>query len=275
MYKNFTRRHNLDKPKYDLKYEYMPLALRFDIYKLIISRCESIYQEYSLYRGTSISINKETVMLYSEDDILEYYTSNLLIELLSKCEWHEILSILEYLIINAKFNPNHINELLEYHKVGYIYEHDPFHHSNGQIIVNYNDLIEEKNEIEIIDTSKFQGTIDSLEQAYKYLYIPKEINCAHSIKASIDAIEGFVKKILEEKGIRTSTLGDAIKELKKKELCPEHICESLLQLYVYRNRTGNVGHGSADVVELEKEDAVLCYRMAISFINYFNKRFNL
>jgi len=36
--------------------------------------------------------------------------------------------------------------------------------------------------------------------------------------------------------------------------------------------TENVGHGDPDYGEMDKEDALLCNEMAISFINYFYRK---
>ena len=63
--------------------------------------------------------NSDYHRLYGEDDIMEYYTSDLFIDLLQKSEWHEILSIIEYFVNDGLLSKSEVNKLLTYHNVGY------------------------------------------------------------------------------------------------------------------------------------------------------------
>ena len=271
MFHNFTRRHLLDVPEYDLKYEYIPQAFRFDLYKIVKSQCDSSVQEYCLYRDSGISVNKDTVRFPTADEINEYYNPDFFIEMLQDITWHEVLSIVEYYVHEQVINSDQINELFSYHKVGYRYEEPGSFSESGMVVVHYDSLIHDTEKL--IDTNiGYEGVTESIKTAQNALVNPEEIDFAHSIKFSVDAVEGFLKGWLEEKKIKVSRLGDAIKELRKNNLCSDHIVRALEQFYIFRNRTENVGHGAPDVAPISKEDALLCLEMSISFINYFFRK---
>ncbi|MBU1045438.1 MAG: hypothetical protein KJ915_13710 [Candidatus Omnitrophica bacterium] len=272
MFNNFTRRHLLDVPEYDLKYEYIPPSFRFDLYKIIISDCESTVQEYCLFRDSAVSINKDIVRFRTVEEMEEYYNPDLFVEMLLDVDWHQILSLIEFYIHKGLLEPAKANKLFLYHKVGYRYKFEKGHSRElGEIVVHYESLIEEADRIVEADI-KYEGVIASIKEAKKALIDPEKINLAHSIKYSIDALEGFLKGWLNERKLKVSKLGDAIKQLQKGKLCPEHIVKALEQFYIFRNRTDNVGHGSPEVAPISKEDALLCLEMSTSFINYFYKK---
>lgn len=271
MFQNFTRRHLLDVPEYDLKYEYLPPSFRFDLYKIITFECESTVQAYCLYRDSAISINIDAIRFGTVDEIQEHYNPDFFIDMLLDADWHQILSLVEFYVHKGALKPDQANELFSYHKVGYRYEvEEEFFKSSGEIVVHYNSLIEDTNRL-IEEDIQFEGVIASIKEAQKALIDPEEINVAHSIKYSIDALEGFLKGWLKERKIKASKLGDAIKKIQKNELCSEHIIKALAQFYIFRNRTDNIGHGSPDIAPISKEDALLCLEMSISFINYFHR----
>lgn len=271
MFQNFTRRHLLDVPKYDLKYEYLPPSFRFDLYKIVTSECESTVQAYCIYRDSAVSINSDAIRFGTVDEIQEYYNPDFFIEMLLDAEWHQMLSLVEFYVHEGALKADQANELFSYHKVGYRYGvEEGFLKSSGEVVVHYESLIEDTERL-IEQDIKFEGVIASIKEAQKALIDPEEINVAHSIKYSIDAVEGFLKGWLRERTIKTSTLGDAIKKIQKNELCSEHIIRALEQFYIFRNRTDNIGHGSPDIASISKEDALLCLEMSISFINYFHR----
>lgn len=271
MFRNFTRRNRLDYPKCDLQYEYIPPAFRQDLYKAVKSNCEGTVNEYILYRDSALSINKDTHRFSDAEEIDENYNPDFFITLLLQCEWHEVLSLVEFFVNNKILDENEVNELFEYHKVGYRFESDDPVFMAGKVIVHFDTLIEDTRKILESDI-KYAGVIASIKAAKKSLLEPENISLAQSIKHSIDAIEGYLKEWLANKKIKAPTLGEAIKKLQVQKLYPDHILKSLEQFYIYRNMTGNVGHGSAEIAEITKEDAKLCLEMAISFINYFHRK---
>ncbi len=95
MFQNFTRRRHLDKPRYVLKYQYIPSAFRFDIYKAVLENCETTIAEYCLYRDTAISVNKESFRAFLHNEIEEYYSPYMFVDLIMSLEWHDVLSAMQ------------------------------------------------------------------------------------------------------------------------------------------------------------------------------------
>lgn len=278
MFQSFSRRNHLDKPIYDLKYEYVPPAFRMDIYKVVKATCESGIEEYQLFRDSAISVNKSVSRFYFIEDVEAQYNPDFFIQFLLDLEWHEMLSLIEYFLtsnnlyndISCFLNIKEANELFEYHKLGYWVEEE-VHRRDLKVRIHYEELIADS--IELLSANiPDQSVIESIEAAKKSLIDRKNINIANSIKLSIQAIEGYLRGYFSNSIRMPATLGDCIKELEKQKLCPLNIIKALENVYIYRSRTENVAHGSPYLGELSVEDALLCNAMAISFINYFHRK---
>lgn len=273
MFESFTRRHHLDHFESDLRYEYVPPALRYDLFKILQEHCneesDGSIREYVLYRGASIAVNSDYYRLYGEDEIMEYYTSDLFVDLLQKSEWHEALSIIEFLVNNGPLSKNEVNKLLDYHNVGY--EAEKSFDLTVRVVVKYTTLIEDNDRI-LSAGVPYAPAIQAITAAKEALIDPKKIDVATSVSLSVEAVEAYLRGWLDAKGQKASTLGEAIKTLKKLASCPSHIVEALEQFYIYRNRTENVGHGAPRFADITREDALLCNEMAVSFINYFHRK---
>lgn len=270
MFKYFTRRHCLDRPNYDLKHEYIPPASRSDFYKLIRAKSEQIVLLYCFYRDASVVVNRDSVRFYSHDDIESYFNPDLLIELLLDVEWHELLSITEFASNEIDISIDEINEIFEYHRVGYRLEKNSLF-GKAEAVVHYDTLIEDAEAL-LDKNIEYEGVLSSVETARNLLSNPKENNIESAVKASIDAVEGYLRGWLSSKGHKVQTLGQSIKVLEKSQLAPLRIINSLEKLYIFRNSEPNVGHGSPERGSLQRNDALLCFDMAVSFINYFYRK---
>ena len=274
MLQNFTRRNKLDYEPCELRYKYIPVAFRSDLLKLFYEKIgegsRSVLYEYGLYRDLSISINKKHVALYGEDGIYENYSSDLLIELIQTAEWHEVLSIIEEVVSKKIVEDEVINNLFTYYNIGYEIVRDE---RDGilKVEVKYDAVISEMNSAEIA-TEDYPVITGLITAARLALADPSHIDIENSISNSMKAIEGYLKKWLEDKGVSAATLGDAVKEIKNRKLADTHITESLHQFYIYRCRTPNIGHGSAVPSDITENEALLINQMASSFINYFHRK---
>jgi hypothetical protein len=275
MFENFSRRHRLDHSESDLKYEHIPSEFRYDLFKLVRESCGremSTLQEYGFYRGASISINADYFRLFSVDDIQEYYSPDLFVDLLLKAKWHEVLSIVEFLMNEGPLSSTELNRLFGYHNVGYEIEKGPL--GVGTVVVKYSALIADNDNV-IASDIPYKPVIEAISAARTALIDPMKIDIASSVASSVLAVEAYLRGWLNGKGLSPATLGDAIKLVRRASLCPPHIAESLEQFYIYRNRTENVGHGAPNFADITREDALLCNEMAISFINYFHRKSSL
>ena len=110
-----------------------------------------------------------------------------------------------------------------------------------------------------------------LRDARQALVAPKEVSAENSITNSMKAIEGYLKAWLAEKGVKASTLGEAVKEIRSRKLVDTTIANALEQFYIYRNKQPNIGHGSVAPSDAGHSEALLVLDMASSFINYFHR----
>ena len=274
MFTNFTRRHKLDWEPCELRYRYVPIAFRFDLVKLVLEHLgdeeNSTLREYAMYRQLSVSLNKDYVALIGEDDIYQFYSPDLFIDLVRSAQWHEVLSIIEYLENGRLVDRKTVNGLFEYHQVGYqlIKSEDA---DEYLVEVKYEVLVEEAEHAEVA-AAQYPKVVELLRDARKALTAPQNVDVETSVSNSVKAIEAYVKEWLLIRGISAATLGDAIKEINKKKLVDPNLAEGLHQLYIYRNRQPNVGHGSVSDSKLTPSTAKLVLDMAASYINFFHRQ---
>jgi hypothetical protein len=250
--KNFSRRHKLDFVQTKTKYETVPLRFRIDILKLIKDSIrdtsDQTHSEYCIYQRSAISISHYFEPLFTLDEIHEFYSSALFYSLLEKAEWHEILSLIEHLVNEEGYQPEEFNELFQYYNLGYeiiIPDEENCFDARPSLIVTvkYDTVLKSCNEL--LDSEiKYPGVVAQVEAAKDHLIHPKTIDLAASVKNSIGAVEGFLKGQLQIKKRKSPTLGESIKILRKTESVSTEILNIVEQMYVFRNRTENVGHGS-------------------------------
>ena len=173
------------------------------------------------------------------------------------------------MLYESAVNDNDVDGLFSYHNMGYEIENQK---GLSKVIIKYDAVIEETKRA-LNSNITYEGVIASIESAKSSIVDPKNIDIENSIKSSVSAIEGYLKGwLLDKHKIKVKTLGDAIKKIQNKKLIDDNIAKSLEQLYIYRNRTQNVGHGAPDLAEVTAEDALLFNEMAISFINYLHRK---
>jgi len=273
MLTSFTRRHKLDYEPCELRYKFVPAAFRYDLLKTVLERIhdseEGHLREYGVYRHLSVAVSKDYERLVGEDTINEFYSSDLLLDLVLTAQWHEVLSMIEALIAVRRLKRSEANNLFDYHYIGY----EAADHGAGtvQVEVKYDVLVEEVDRAE--EAASRHPTIAALlRDARLALVAPKEVSTENSITNSMKAIEGYLKAWLAEKGVKASTLGEAVKEIRSRKLVDTTIANALEQFYIYRNKQPNIGHGSVALSNAGHSEALLVLDMASSFINYFHRR---
>jgi len=112
-------------------------------------------------------------------------------------------------------------------------------------------------------TDRFQNARVHYQKAESYLH-QHPIDEANSIKEMISAIESVAKVIAPN----ASTLGDAIKLLRKDSRFSQHLLDGLEKLYVYSNATPMVRHGHVHVGEPNLQEAELMFFAGVSYIRY-------
>ena len=272
MVSTFTRRHKLDHEAGDLHYQSIPNAVKLELANIVLDRLHAeenaTSREYSLYRNLSVALHKSYQRFYGEDEIHEYYSTDLFIDLIETASWHEFLSIVERLVSSKMILKNAANKLFAYHNIGYEVVKD----EDGDAVVEVRlAAVVEETACAVISAEKYPGISALIEEARKALVDPTAVSPATAVTNAVKAVEGFVKQWLMDRNHKPKTLGDAVKILQDKKLIDHHIAESLKQIYVYRNSQPNVGHGSTKESEITASDARLVLDMASSFINYFHR----
>lgn len=273
MLTSFTRRYKLDYEPCELRYKFIPAAFRYDLLKTVLERIhdsdDGHLREYGVYRHLSVTVNKDYERLVGEDTINEFYSSDLLLDLVLTAQWHEVLSMIEALIAIRRLKRSEANDLFDYHHIGY----EAADHGAGtvQVEVKYDVLVEEVDRAEEA-ASRHPAIAALLRDARLALVSPNEVSTENSITNSMKAIEGYLKAWLAEKGIKASTLGEAVKEIGSRKLVDTTIAKALEQFYIYRNKQPNIGHGSVAPSDAGHSEALLVLDMASSFINYFHRR---
>lgn len=101
------------------------------------------------------------------------------------------------------------------------------------------------------------------QKATAYLY-QHPIDEANSIKEIVSAVESVARVVAP----KTSTLGDAIKVLRKDPHFSSHMLDALEKIYAYSNATPLVRHGHAKAGRPLLAEAELAHTAGIAFILY-------
>ncbi len=112
---------------------------------------------------------------------------------------------------------------------------------------------------------KFTAARVHFQKASEYLY-RHPVDEGNSIKEMISAVESVARTIAPG----TSTLGDAIKALRKDGRFAPMLLESLEKLYAYSNATPQVRHGHPVPGKPTIPDAELTHAVGVAFILYLS-----
>ena len=112
-------------------------------------------------------------------------------------------------------------------------------------------------------TDRFANARLHYQKAQTYLY-QHPIDEANSIKEIVSALE-CVSKVFFPKA---STLGDAIKLMRKDTRFSTHLLDALERLYVYSNATPLVRHGHVQPGKPLLAEAELSLYIGVAYIRY-------
>lgn len=105
------------------------------------------------------------------------------------------------------------------------------------------------------------------QKATAYLF-QHPIDAANSIKEIVSAVESVARTIAP----KASTLGEAIKLLRKDLRFSSHMLEGLERLYVFSNATPQIRHGHAKTGKPLVAEAELAHTVGIAYILYLIKQ---
>jgi len=272
---NFSRRYGLDVTTGEVKYEYLPSEFRVELYRLITASIEEkneddgFLHEYRWYRDLCVSINKQPdLTCYTSDDVYEMYRHELLIDLLCRAKWHEVLSMIEEMTNHSLLACKTINKLFEVHRIGYRVKKSD--EGLFKVEVEYDGVVSH-----VAETTEALNNYPEIRQllsdAQRYLVSPTSVSPSTAASSAMKALEAFVKHWFHKKSSERepATLGDAIKQMKLRDgsMGDLNFLNAMDSFYIWRNRTSNVGHGGI-TSNVTPNDALLVLDHATSFINY-------
>ncbi len=111
--------------------------------------------------------------------------------------------------------------------------------------------------------NKYDAARIHYKKAIKYLY-QHPIDEANCIKEIVSALES-VSRVLHP---GCTTLGDAVKVLKKQDQHPKYLIDAMEKLYIYSNATPLIRHGHASAEKVTIDEAELALHIGIAFIRY-------
>lgn len=120
--------------------------------------------------------------------------------------------------------------------------------------------------LDLVETGLTDGYANArvhYQKAVRYLY-QHPIDEANSIKEIVSALESVAKVIVP----KASTLGDAIKEMRKGGKYSSHLLDALERLYAYSNATPLVRHGHVNSGRPLLAEAELSLHVGVAYIRY-------
>ncbi|EHH1032906.1 hypothetical protein J7G20_004341 [Vibrio parahaemolyticus] len=203
---------------------------------------------------------------YDDQDGRTSLYSHLLI-----CDWFEFYDLVEMVakaLIEYNSDP-FASDLYRYQgyqtKLNGLFEEDAVGwrlNESGELYRHIPEaLVSRLNSVSSDIEAQYQPARAHYKKAVKFLY-QHPIDPANAIKEIVSALESVARV----QNTSASTLGEAIKQMKKKEQCPRLLLDSMDKLYAYANST--VRHGNKEVVEITLQEAELALHTGIAFIRY-------
>jgi hypothetical protein len=271
----FSSRFTKAKDQQEVIFEDAPKKTRIGYYSNVLepylrSGRQGIFEPldcYKVHEQFCKLIRDENLPLdYEDQDGRTSLYSHLLI-----CDWFEFYDLVEmvakilieyncdpfasdlypYLGYQTKLNALFLEDAIGWrlNESGELYRHAP------------EALLSRLNRVSSDIEAQYQPAREHYKKAVKFLY-QYPIDPSNAIKEIVSALES-VARVQNESA---STLGEAIKQMKKKEQCPRLLLDSMDKLYAYANST--VRHGGKEVIKITLQEAELALHTGIAFIRY-------
>ncbi|HLA90709.1 MAG TPA: hypothetical protein VJL28_09775 [Gemmatimonadaceae bacterium] len=117
-----------------------------------------------------------------------------------------------------------------------------------------------------VDRSRYPAAAVHLDKAVGFLGSTGG-DLENAAKEAVAAVESVSKVLLN---MPTATLGDCVKEFRKRNLLPRETARILESLYAYRSATPGVGHGGTDLAAVSPADAHFILGVAAVAMRYLD-----
>lgn len=175
------------------------------------------------------------------------------------CEWHEVLSLVEFI---SKIKKNN-----EFNKIINIVLEKEF--SAYRLIDYYIVEVYSEHEVEeinnVINNSPYANVKEHIKRSLSLLSDKKNPDFRNSIKESISAVEAICKKITNKE---KATLGEALKLIKNNHTLHPAFEKAFSNLYGYTSQADGIRHSILKEPDLCMSDARYMLIICSAFINY-------
>lgn len=117
-----------------------------------------------------------------------------------------------------------------------------------------------------IDRTRYAAAVFHIGKAVGFLR-GSNVDLENAAKEAVNAVESVAKVLLNAP---SATLGDCIKELRRRDLVPREMARILESLYAYRSATPGVGHGGTALPDVSAADAAFVLGVASVAIKYLD-----
>lgn len=283
----FSSRHGLDpkQPK-ELVFDSAPEWLRSIYLSDVLDPLTYMDMDHQLgnNEGRPLGIKRlheKFCAIIREETIDCYYDSNYAWEYLGNhlkaCEWYQFYDFVELVVSEIEFaeeenflerDPqekfgfeayrNKVNDLFKEEKIGWRLS------SRGELVREQHAVLQKR--IEVVEDrliDEYSPARAHYKKAHRFLVErpPDPENC---IKEIVSAVESVTKVAYP----KSSTLGVALKEMRKSNGAPAGLINVIEKFYAYASAEPAVRHGALTSSSLQQADAELAFHMGVSFIRY-------
>ncbi len=117
-----------------------------------------------------------------------------------------------------------------------------------------------------VDRGRYPAAAVSLSKAVAFLTGPN-VDPENAAKEAVAAVESVSEVMLN---LPNATLGDCVREFRKRGLLPREMARILESLYAYRGATSGVAHGGIDVNAVSHADAHFILGVAAVAVRYLD-----
>ena len=263
-----------------MQLEHVTQRFRLLIWQVIgkeIDKRTSLYGDFydpDPYRGIPDIVRsfRFDVMLEPHDGIPNSLPSsdyNFLRDIVLSGEYHEVITLVEYIIRHEECNDEVYSSLVE------VFEKTPVAYFVQEIArkptVSQRASRESGEATQRAIETICEGGMDAV--ATHFYQAAEHINSGEYADAIVDSIHA-VESVARNIDPKSSTLGKALKSLEKAEFLSHELKQALEHLYIYTNRMPGLRHAksSEQVASVGMDEALLMFGACASFAAYLTQK---
>jgi hypothetical protein len=274
MFKRFSERQGIQKPKTEIQVDTMDTALRNQLWNALsvyywepgyapsLSRSEQPTQKADILRRRIWNFYFEAPL----DTVPHgwFQTLKTIREYFFRCDWNEVYDFIEFVAYN--YDDEYINEQFRQTCNNVLKTNLSAWHFVGKQLTKITSESEIA-EIEEALSSPFMSVNTHLDNALKLMSDKKSPDYRNSIKESISAVEALCRIIT---GDKNANLGQALNTIERGSKIKLHgaLKSGFSSLYGYTSTDQGIRHALLEEPTLDFEDAKFMLVSCSAFVNY-------